>query len=259
MKTQNFFLKKLASILLTEKNYHKIKSNKIILDIWRKKDYDEINSLISKIVPNEGSIIDIGANMGQFSGRMSLALPKSSIYSVEPILENCIALRNMISKLKINNITVFNLGISDSDGTGIFTIPIINGVVTSTQATLEDLLNKKNKGVELRQEKVKLIQLDNFIVNNNITNIKLIKIDTEGHDYKVINSGQTEILKNKPIIKLECSWNSKVINWLYINGYEPYKIQENKLYHAKSNTNLSGDSILVHKDNLKKISNFIHS
>lgn len=49
---------------------------------------------------------------------------------------------------------------------------------------------------------VKTITLDNFCKNKNIKEIELLKIDTEGHEFKVLKSGK-KILKKTKILQLE--------------------------------------------------------
>ena len=258
MKSRNFFFKRLFSFFLNEKNYHKIKSLKIINDVRTKIDHDHINGLISKIIPGNSVIIDVGANMGQCTGRFSLALPDAKIYSLEPIHENYIAIKRMLKILNLKNVQVSQVGISNHEGKCEIFIPVLKGVTVSTQASLENRKIFDNKYVRVRKELIATEKLGNFIRRNNIERVDLIKVDTEGHDYTVLNSGKEEILEKRPIIKMENDWDSREIYWLYENGYQAFQIKNNKLHCPRKHLNMSGDSVLIPREILSGINEYIN-
>ena len=70
-------------------------------------------------------------------------------------------------------------------------LKIQNGTGTLTK---EKILNKK----KLRSKK-----LDKIIFENNINKIDLIKVDTDGFDISVLESGLQTIKKNKPFLFFE--------------------------------------------------------
>ncbi|HEY0579193.1 MAG TPA: FkbM family methyltransferase [Candidatus Nitrosocosmicus sp.] len=257
MKIKKFIFKRLFSFFLSEKNYHTVKGLKIILDIVTKKDYNGIFGLFSKILPANATIIDIGANMGQCTGRFSRALPCSEIYSIEPIKDNYKAINKMVKFLQLKNVKVFQIGISEKEGEASIMIPVLKGVTIGTRASLDNRKAFKNKDVKLKAEKIWTERLGSFILANRIKHIDLIKIDTEGFDYKVLNSAKEEIIGNKPIIMIEKTWDNPEISWLYEIGYEPFKIYSNRLYYARENENLPGDSVLIQKDFISNIEGFI--
>lgn len=57
----------------------------------------------------------------------------------------------------------------------------------------------------------KTITIDKWAKENNIKNIKLIKIDTEGHDSRVIRGAQEIIKRDKPLIITE-SYDKKILD-----------------------------------------------
>ena len=78
--------------------------------------------------------------------------------------------------------------------------------------------------------KVKLDKLDNLIKKN--LNVKLIKIDTEGHEARVIKGALKTIKRNSPLILFEQQTNdykdgrSEVVELLKKIGYNNFVIIE---------------------------------
>ena len=70
-----------------------------------------------------------------------------------------------------------------------------------------------------------MVNLDNFLNKNNISNVKFIKIDVEGYELEVFNGIQELIKKDKPIIAFEHlisgfkNHTSDSINFLRKNNY----------------------------------------
>jgi hypothetical protein len=92
--THNKWLKIAAKLLLRENDLvHFVKAAEIGFDIKIGKRYDPIIPLFPVILQNdEPTILDIGANMGQFGGRLSRIFLNGCIYSFEPIHSNVIGL-----------------------------------------------------------------------------------------------------------------------------------------------------------------------
>jgi FkbM family methyltransferase len=74
--------------------------------------------------------------------------------------------------------------------------------------------------------------LDKIIIDGNIQNIKLIKVDVDGYDYNVLLSAMNEIKKNKPSLFFEYMSLNKteyieLIKKLYEIGYSEWTIINN--------------------------------
>ena len=68
-------------------------------------------------------------------------------------------------------------------------------------------------------QNIKSIKLDEFIKNKNINNIDLIKIDTEGHEFEVLD-GLKENINKVNYILIEFQSNN------IFNSYDPNKIDD---------------------------------
>lgn len=146
-------------------------------------------------------IFDIGAAVGTFSKKYSNG---NMIYAFEPNKLNLIELRNNCKNLK--NYFIIDKAVSDIEGyMDFYESNYINAssLLPFTENT-QIWLNPNPTTPILKTNntyKVYTIRLDKFIEKNNITQtIDFIKIDTQGHDLKVIKSLGDHIFRVREIL-----------------------------------------------------------
>jgi len=150
------------------------------------------------------SVLDIGSNIGEKSLSLTKNLLNNNItnfliYSIEPT-------EFAIKKQKIN------LDLNENLKAKIKIYPLF---FTCQKNRINEALSswnlfEKNNTIHGGQKKLfskntKSISLDNFIKNNNINNISLIKIDVDGNELDVLYSAKKFLLKNSPHIVMELS------------------------------------------------------
>ena len=145
----------------------------------------------------------------------------------------------------INNIKLYNFGLSNKDGKANLRIPIRNKL--AKEESYEEFfemgratIHNKNVFDEFRTFEVNVKKLDNLQFENPIS---FIKIDVEGHETEVIEGGIKTINKNKPILLVEIEERHskrKVIDVIkFINslGYKSYYLNEKELVSTSTLTN----------------------
>ena len=149
--------------------------------------------------------IDVGAHHGEFIKLLSNNFKIKIIYAFEasPINHNKLINNfNLSKKLKIYNIGLSNVNKKE----------FINQIVESSSSTINKInfdslyLKKKKKILNIKSNKtfskkipIRVVPLDNFIDTENIKNIDLLKIDTEGYEYNVIKGSLKNLHKIKYI------------------------------------------------------------
>lgn len=138
------------------------------------------------------TILDVGSNKGQSIDFFCKIYKNVVIYAFEPnpMLYNKI--KNKYQNKK--NIFIYNLGVSDINGQ-----LELNETVTDETSTFEklnynsnylkmkaDVLGIKKEDIIKNKYLVDVIRLSDFIKNNNINKIHILKIDTEGHELKCL-------------------------------------------------------------------------
>ena len=175
-----------------------------------KKKNTEINELTfdeilkKKITKSNPTIIDVGANNGQSIIKFQNIFNNSIIHSFEPIEKEFNQLKK---KFDLNeNIFLNNYALGDKKEKKNLYISKKTENSSFNKINLRtDWIKKRSKEYSVNEEEyannlqeVNINTLDNYCNENNIKNIDILKIDTQGYEDKVL-SGSNELLKEKKI------------------------------------------------------------
>jgi FkbM family methyltransferase len=152
---------------------------------------------LEKIIPklNIKTIVDVGANTGDYCLLIKKYLPMANIYACEPHPETFCRLEK---NTKGKGIKAFNLGFSDKARKAKLWDFAEDADLKHTQPTstlssvYKDVIEKIHKQ-KSQAFIVKLTTIDSFTKKQSIKNIDFLIIDTEGSEYKVL-MGAKEIL-----------------------------------------------------------------
>lgn len=139
-------------------------------------------------------IFDVGANKGEYVNSIISAMSKQvNIYAFEPLEAACSILKRRFATSK--SIKVFNLGFNDKVGKK-------NIHFNEDTSELASLYQRRAESMSLpalldKQETVNLSTIDLFCNKNRISHIHLLKIDTEGHELKVLQGAKEMLQQNK--------------------------------------------------------------
>lgn len=181
-----------------------------------------------KLCKESQVIFDIGANTGIYSLVAKTLNPEAKIYAFEPS-------RHTFSKLNRNielnqfDIVSSQMAISNISSTSIFyDIPNPNQT-TASLSPFKTKLQKQYKGSNWEYE-VKTISLSDYIEQNNIEKIDLIKLDIELHEAEAIEGLGTFLDKFKPVILVEVL-NEKIASRLN----DLFDLDNYLIYHLRKN------------------------
>ena len=184
--------------------------------LWRDQ-YERLSlNLWYYLTRNTGYSFDIGAHTGIYSVVGNLGKKENQIISIEPFFLNY---SRLLSNLKLNNISTRNCfltALSNSEGLDKMKINSDNYYHTAGNK----ISNEGNLGIEKKK-------LDNFKLDYKVM---ALKIDTEGHEYEVLEGGLKTIEINAPEIIFEINEKNfnKSIGLLKKFKYNFYFINEDK-------------------------------
>lgn len=203
-------------------------------------DWIEFEDLFSY---NGSIVFDVGAAVGSTSRLFSKKAGK--VYSFEPNLENFITFKDIIYLEKINNIELYNLAVSNQNSDLKFYNRESHGIHS---------LGRHPKGKVLKISNIKTIKLDDFYQNNfhNNEKIGLLKIDTEGFEYEVLD-GSKNLLKNKTIKSIIFEHSKSILDTLGKNPDSIFKLLEEHEYKVYD---YAGNLFDYKQDSYAKISDF---
>lgn len=176
----------------------------------------DINSIISILKNNKKPVvIDVGANHGTFVELVNNYYPSGIIYAFEPHPATFTSLKNKFPNN--HNIKLVNMACSNESGFVNFYDHADND--GSEHATL-----LKEIFTDLHQSKmivhnVEAIKLDDFITKNSIGIIDLLKIDTEGYEYNVLE-GSADCIKHDQVRAIFFEFNiTNVISKYFLRDF----------------------------------------
>ena len=174
------------------------------------KSYDDplVKFLIRVIQETGGEFLDIGANIGFYAVRVALGLSDTqNVRAFEPVGSKASRLRENINLNNLSNVSVYEIALSDHNGSAEIVLrEDFQGGSATGNASLA-ISNAADAGFN----KVRIVtqRLDDFVEQQGIGTIGLIKIDVEGHE-DLCFAGAAEVLaRDFPIVF------SEINNWYF--------------------------------------------
>jgi FkbM family methyltransferase len=183
----------------------------IILKIFDYYHNKKIINFLKKKITHINILFDIGAHKGESISFFINNFKVNYIYSFEPSLNNYNELKKNIfnynKRFKKLNFKIYNYGFGEKK-----TDLTLNQTIESSSSTFNKInidskyYNKKilylkaNKGSFFEETLSKLDTLDNFFLENKISSVDLIKLDTEGYEYFILKGFAKNFHKVKFII-----------------------------------------------------------
>ena len=215
------------------------KGNDLISNHLKKALYEnDIHQLALKILidkPN-GKVLDIGANLGTFCVPLARKIPKLEFYAFEPqrIVSYQLGANIIINSL--DNVFINTSALSDK-------YDVLNPIMPDY--SVESNIGAFSIDAEVRKneyecnsrgviQEIETYPLDDFI----FTDVKLIKIDVEGHELEVLRGAIRTIEENNypPIIFEAWTWKpwyqekrKAVFDYLEGLGYKIEPLGENNI------------------------------
>jgi FkbM family methyltransferase len=159
---------------------------------------------------NDGDfVIDVGANIGQYTARLSKLVGRSGrVLAFEPVPDTFELLAFNISLLDLTNVSLFNAAVSSEARIVGMSIPKFEtGLDNHWGASISP---------DGGQLKVMSLTIDSLAIS---TRVGLVKIDVEGHELQAL-LGMGELLKrDHPTLIVE-GWSAEVQTYLSGLGYE---------------------------------------
>lgn len=167
-----------------------------LISYLTKNSFSE-TKLLKNIITDDSIVIDIGSNVGSYIDTINKINSKTKIYSIEPNEEILEFQKNKF--MKNDNLEYFNFAIDNINGYRKFYFRS-----PTSHSSFFPSHQDKNFNNIIRSQHVKTVKLEDFIYDQKITKVKILKIDIEGLDFETLSSSKDLILKNKiEFIKIE--------------------------------------------------------
>ena len=198
-------------------------------------------------------IFDVGANVGQTAKFLTRHFPTATIHSFEPVSSSF----EILSAATSGNPNVRCHHIALSDVQQQLAIKLFEGSA-SVLNSINDHLQNSSEGAKV--EMITTNTLDQFIAEHNITEIDLLKIDTEGYEIPVLKGSIKALESNKiKMIYLEVGFSRNNVRNTFLTDIVEFLVQNNfslfglyEIHHYDiQNGNHFGNALFVHQNHLK--------
>ena len=207
-------------------------------------------------------ILDVGANNGIYSLVAKTINPGSEVYAFEPSMYTY---KKLVRNNELNNFNIRCINAAISNRTGqqvLYDIPKNNQ--TNASLSPDKMKNFKGYRGEILEYTVPTFSLSDFIQENSLSNVDLIKIDIELHEPEAIEGLGNYLINYKPILIIEVLTEEIAMRLNKLINFDEFKLFHlRKGYKAQSLSkfktteealaNWEWNYILFHKDLEEKL------
>jgi FkbM family methyltransferase len=172
---------------------------------WGSADIKLIESIINATRTPERPtcLLDIGSNIGTHALAFAkFPFPELTVHAFEAQREIFYMLAGTIALNNLSNVYCHHVAVSNVSGQ-IINMPAVDYTSNSNFGSYELEVAKNSQTSDMyiqgQFEKIRTIRIDDL----NLTDVRLIKIDVEGMEDKVVEGAQETIKANRPVVFIE--------------------------------------------------------
>lgn len=148
------------------------------------------------------TVVDIGANRGQFSLACRIYNPDCRIFAFEPLIAPGDIFQTLLGEDA--NVHLFRSAVGPSSGTGLMHVTAKNDS-SSLLAVGERQVNLFPSSVEVAQEAVPMVRLAQVLAPADLVSPAMLKLDVQGYERQVLE-GCSDLLSVFDCVYVECSF-----------------------------------------------------
>lgn len=170
---------------------------------------DNLIDVAKAIMSCGGNFLDVGGNVGMYSVRVGHCLTeKQKVFCVEPMPENVKRIReNIFINGLYEKVQIFENAFTDVNS--VVTLVLREDFENGSQTGNASIAISDDADCGFNKIVVKGVRLDDVYDLWKISDVRLIKVDIEGHEDMFFSGARNFLLINKPVILTE------VNNWYY--------------------------------------------
>ncbi|MFZ2061865.1 MAG: FkbM family methyltransferase [Candidatus Binatus sp.] len=155
-------------------------------------------------------VMDLGANMGDFTIIAAARCPRGRVYAVEPLSEYIPVLQTNVALNHLSNVEIIQVAIGDHEGEVAISVAGVQSSIYFDSGT--------------KRETVRITTIPQLMRDHRIDRIDLLKMDCEGAEWEILPAAR-EVLTHVKQICMEFhparGWTAeKLAAFLRESGYE---------------------------------------
>lgn len=175
---------------------------------------EDLGLVFSRIDTEITTIFDIGANIGDVTLMLLERFPRATVFAFEPCSTTFQRLSERVAASPMGDrVRLFNHGFYNEEGSRTLHVTSHHGANSLLDITPE-YREMNPQVVESSSESIKLVRMDDFVAQNAVGHIDLMKIDVEGAEYEVLAGGRRTLESSVDVVLCELS----MIRWPRAEG-----------------------------------------
>ena len=193
-------------------------------------------ALLPDLVPAGAVCVDVGANRGVYMAALALlAGPDGRVLAVEPQHGPLRSARALTRGLRLDNVTLCQVGVGDVEGRLSLVVPYRYGMPVYGRSFLADAPELGSGDfadfTSARRVEITVTTLDTLVRDHGLARVDFVKCDIEGAELRMLRGGQKTIEDHRPTLLLEIEDRHvtkygheahDVVGWLAERGYRPH-------------------------------------
>lgn len=164
--------------------------------------HQELAPVFKNYIPQDAVVIDVGAHAGQFTKLFADMAPQGHVYAFEPAGYTR-SILSCVKKLhRLKQVIIVPLGLGDADGELTLNIPIKSSGSLGYGLSHIGEIEEDDKRPTY-QETIKIVTLDDYLTEQNVSRVDFIKADIEGWELRMLAGADKMIAQYKPALYLE--------------------------------------------------------
>ena len=181
------------------------------------------------MIPKEGTVLDIGANIGIMTVHLARE-PKRKVIAFEPMPKNLEALHRILKHYQLDNVLVMPVALGNENGMVEMVMPVEGGArMQGLSHVVHHSITDNNEGERFSAE---LRTLDGIAELQGKQAITGIKMDVENFEFFVLEGGRKMLGTHQPILYIELWDNENRLNCFKLLrelGYSIFVVEKNAL------------------------------
>ena len=167
--------------------------------------YEPVESWIFTNLVKPGHIvIDAGANVGQYSMLAStLVKPDGAVHAFEPAQINRLKMAMNLVRNRVGNVSLNDLALWDLPEELLMSLDLADQKQRNFGAFAASKKSAVDEPLTVLSNSVAAIRLDDYVQQQGLTAVNVIKMDIEGSETRALNGARATLKKYRPLILME--------------------------------------------------------
>ena len=189
---------------------------------------EEIPKILERLVPGD-TVLDIGAHIGGFSLIAARAVGATGhVFAFEPVADNIELLKENKAINGAESLVPIHAAVGRKIGSIELFVSDTDTMWATTRVSWSNVLHHGTAPAHIKPQRVALLTVDDFVREQSLDRIALVKIDVEAAEMDVL-AGAAETLAAGIIEQLVVEVHGPAVKWSHVSGLLQqygYEIQE---------------------------------